>query len=39
VNATTTHLQHGDVTPSGSIDGVVDISDALVVMRMAAGLP
>jgi hypothetical protein len=33
--ATTPHLQHGDVRPQGAPDGVIDLSDTLMIMREA----
>lgn len=38
IEPTVEHLQHGDVTPLGAPNGVIDISDALVVLRKAHGL-
>jgi len=33
--ATILHLQHGDVTPLGAPDGIIDLSDALMIVREA----
>jgi len=36
--ATMLHLQHGDVRPQGALDGVIDLRDLLMVIRVALGL-
>jgi hypothetical protein len=36
--ATTTHLQRGDVSPMGALDGVIDLRDVLKILRVALGL-
>lgn len=33
--ATTPHLQHGDVRPQGAPDGIIDLSDTLMIVREA----
>ena len=33
--ATTRHLQHGDVRPQGAPDGIIDLSDTLMIVREA----
>jgi len=38
VTATTLHLQHGDVRPQGALDGIIDLRDVLMVLRVALGL-
>ena len=35
VTATTLHLQHGDVRPLGAPDGIIDLSDTLMIVREA----
>jgi len=38
LSPTLQHLQHGDVRPQGAPDGVIDLGDLLMVMRVALGL-
>jgi hypothetical protein len=35
VTATTLHLQHGDVRPPGAPDGIIDLSDTLMIVKEA----
>lgn len=35
LSPTTLHLQHGDVTPQGAPDGIIDLGDTLMIVREA----
>jgi hypothetical protein len=35
LTATTLHLQHGDVRPETAPDGIIDLSDTLMIVREA----